>query len=489
MTEYLIGLDIGTTNIKGSLYDEKGNFIDSSSYGYESYSQKQNFHEQNPEDWYALSVKILKDICKNTLIKTNLKAISLSTQGGTFVLLDKKYKPLDRAITWLDRRGFELFETTKQLQKQNIRFYTKTGWRLDSCFGFMPIYWTKIKKPDVFSKIHRIMFVNDYLALRFTGNAVMDPSNASITLLYNVLENKWDNEILDMLGLSEKNFSEIKRSGTIVGGLKEDIKKEIGLFGDVIVVNGAHDQYCSALGAGIVNANQLLLTTGTAWVLFKLLENPLFDEKQFFAVGRNILEKKFGLIYTIPSAGAAIKWFSKNIMCLKSDMDLINRINDNAKEFLSIKNNIIFYPYLTGAFGPEFNPLKKASINNIEIGHTYMDIIKSIFEGVCFQAKKIISELEKKNITFNQIKMVGGGSKSKVWPNILADIINKNILIPTNQEDDLTTKGAAIIAGIGAGIFDSFEDGCKIIKTVYKKITPGEINKNFYKLKYSDFLQ
>ncbi len=486
--KYVIGIDIGTTNIKGSLYDSEGSFMDSRSYPYESFCPQKEYHEQDPQDWVHYSVQILKELCKDGKTKEGIDAVSFSTQGGTVVITDKAGRPLRRAMTWLDRRGLALFEDSQDLQAANVRFYLKTGWRLDSCMGFMPLYWLRKNDPVLFSKIHKVMYVNDYLLYKLCGNAAMDPSNASISMFYNVPNGIWDADILKMAGLSKDHFSPVQDSGKVVGLLSESVKKEIGIQKDVLLVNGGHDQYCAAIGAGIINEDEMLLSTGTAWVLFKLLNEAALNEKNFFAIGRNIIDNKFGLICSIPAAGASIKWFAKNIMRLKSDMVLVDEINADPKKILDLKNNILFYPYLTGSHGPDFDPDRKASFKNMQIGHNYLDMAKAIYEGICFQLKKIMIEMEKNDIHFREIKMVGGGAKSRIWPDILADITNKDILIPIDQKDDFTTKGAAIIAGFGAKIFSSFEDGIKKTRVRYKVVTPNKKNKDFYDKKFAEFL-
>jgi xylulokinase len=226
MKRYIAGIDVGTTNIKGSLYDDEGKFIISVSSKYDSFSPCKNYHEQNPEDWFYETIKILKKLASSLKDKKALKAISFSTQGGTLVLTDKNMKPLCNAITWLDRRGVEVINSLKGFSDLNIIFYKKTGWRLDSCIGFLPLYWLKKNKPDLFLKIHKVMYVNDYLLYRLCGNALMDPSNASISLFYNVIQGKWDQDILEMAGFVEGNFSNIKESGSLAGYLKEDLKKK-----------------------------------------------------------------------------------------------------------------------------------------------------------------------------------------------------------------------------------------------------------------------
>lgn len=492
-TKYIIGIDIGTTNIKGSLYSSDGDLVASYSISYESYTPKENYHEQNPDDWVNGLMEVLEKLLINNNVKENLEAISLSTQGGTVIPVDKDFKPLIRAITWLDRRSAETLKNNKKLLAKNIEFYNRTGWRLDTNISFMPLYWLKENRREVFDKIHRVMYVNDYVLKKITGSSYQDPSNSSITLFYNITTGKWDKGILALLGFNENNFSEVKNPGEFVGYLDEKICKKLDIKSKVKVINGSHDQFCAGLGAGILDESEILLATGTAWVVFKMLNKPLLDTKRFFAIERFIVKKndvkdKFGLIYSIPAAGASLKWFATNVMSLDSEDKLFKVIDKNADKLIEIRNNIIFYPYLTGAYGPDFDTERKAAFLNIEIGHDYLDLIKAIMEGIGFQLKKILTVLAEKGIKPQSIKMTGGGAKSKIWPQIIADITNLNILVPENKDEDFASKGAAIIAGYGAKIFSSLEEGYNKLKSEFKVIRPNIENAEFYENKFKIFL-
>ncbi|MBN2073354.1 MAG: hypothetical protein JW770_05360 [Actinobacteria bacterium] len=484
VSKFIAGIDIGTTNIKGSLYSSDGELLDRASYEYKSFSPEKNFHEQNPGDWINGLKYVLKSICKTSAIRENFMAMSISTQGGTVVPVDKDFNPLCNAITWLDRRGEEIYEKEQELREKNIDFYMKTGWRLDTHVSFMPLFWLKENKKNVFKNIHKVLYVNDFLIHKLTGNNYQDPSNASITLFYNVKEGKWDKEILKLIGLGEKHFSQIRESGEIAGFLNSEISGEIGFGNKVAVVNGGHDQYCSAVGAGIFDCSEILLATGTAWVVFKMTDEPLMDKEHFFAAGRNIIKGKYGLIYTIPAAGASINWLALNVMNLGSEKELFELVDKNAGDFNNIKNNIIFHPYLTGNFGPGFNISQKASFLNLEIGHNYTDLMKAIMEGVAFQLKKILAVFKEKGIDVNRIKMVGGGTKSRVWPGLISDVTGKEILISKDRNDDYATKGAAIIAGYGVGIFKSPEYGFKKMRTQFDIIKPKKNDLDYYGKKY-----
>lgn len=236
-TKYIIGIDIGTTNIKGSLYSSDGDFISSYSVAYESYCPKESYHEQNPDDWVSGFLEVLGKLLINNRVKENLKAISLSTQGGTVIPVDKDFKPLCRAITWLDRRAAETLKKDKKLLVKNTEFYCKTGWRLDTNISFMPLWWLRENKKEVFNKIHKVLYVNDYVLKKITGNNYQDPSNSSITLFYNVKAGRWDKEILGLLGFGEGKFSQVKNPGEFVGYLNENICRKLGIKSRVKVIN------------------------------------------------------------------------------------------------------------------------------------------------------------------------------------------------------------------------------------------------------------
>lgn len=482
---YFAGIDIGTTNIKGALYCADGKLIANSILDYPSYTPEKNRHEQDPQDWVSGFIEVLGQLCEKGSVTSGLESLSLSTQGGTAVVVDKDYEPLYPAMTWLDRRGDKILDTDSKLADKDTWFYQKTGWRLGCNMSFMPIYWLKVNRPDIFIKIHKVLFVNDYVLKKITGNNVQDPSNASITLFYNVADGRWDDEILEIMGLEQKDFSDTYRSGKLVGYLDEGICRRVGITTKVKVINGGHDQYCASIGAGIFSDREMMIATGTAWVFFKLLEKPLFDNKRLFAIGRNIIEGKFGLIYSIPCAGASLRWYASNILGIE-ESELIAIIDKNSQDILKNKNSILFYPYLTGNFGPDSDIGKKASILNLELGHDRMDILKAIMEGVAFQLNRILEVLAEKNINGDRIKMVGGAAKSTIWPRILSDITGMDIMLPNDTDVDLTTRGAAILAGLGAGIFSTIEHGFDVLDTGFRVVKPSKML-DFYRDKYREF--
>ncbi|MFC2159682.1 FGGY family carbohydrate kinase [Actinomycetota bacterium] len=484
---YVVGIDIGTTNIKGALYSTRGEFLEKDSVSYESHTPQNGYHEQDPEDWVRGFNLILEKLLKYPKAKERLRSITLSNQGGTVIPVDKDYRPLGRAMTWLDSRGAELFETDGFLKSKNLKFYKKTGWRLDSHISFGPLYWMKKKKRSEFKKIHKILFVNDYVLKRISGNNVQDPSNASMSLFYNIIKGKWDKEILDYIGLSADNFSEVRKSGEPIGTLSAPIVERLGIKNKVLIINGGHDQYCSSIGVGLFEQDQILLSTGTAWVVFKMLDDPIFDSENFFAIGRNILKDKYGLLYSLPASGGSINWFAKNLMNFKNEERLFAIISANEGKLRTIKNRILFYPYLAGNFDPGYDQITKATFYNIDISNSYLDLIKAIMEGIAFHIKNVFLCLKNKGAETRSIKMVGGGVKNNLWPQIAADILNIEVLVPKKTEEDFAVKGAAILANHGLDPGITIRENYDLFKSGFNIIRPIKENSDFYLDKYMDF--
>jgi xylulokinase len=484
---FIIGIDIGTTNIKGSLYSTRGEFLEKDSVSYESYTPQIGYHEQDPEDWVRGFNLILERLLKYPKAKERLRAIALSNQGGTVIPVDRDYMPIGRAMTWLDSRGAELFEKDDFLKSKNIEFYRKTGWRLDSHISFGPLYWMKKYKEHEFKKIHKILFVNDYVLKKISGVSVQDPSNASISLLYNIIKGKWDIDILNYLGLSADNLSEVRGSGEVVGTLNDSITKKLGINNKVLVINGGHDQYCSSIGVGIFQQDQILLSTGTAWVVFKMLDDPIFDIENFFAIGRSILKGKYGLLYSLPASGGSINWFAKNLMDLKNEEKLFKIISENEEKLRTIKNRILFYPYLAGNFDPGYSLDIKATFYNIDISNSYLDLIKAIMEGVTFHIKNVFLSIKNKGVETRSIKMVGGGVKNNLWSQIVADILNIEVSVPKNTKEDFAVKGAAMLADHGLNPNNTIKESYNRFKSEFNTIKPIKENSDFYLEKYNDF--
>ena len=285
---YVLAVDIGTTGTKAMIVDHKGSMIATAYEGYSLITPGDGYVEQNAEDWWnaflSTSIKCIQAIDD----KQNIQAISMSTQGGSLVPVDKENKPLCNAIVWMDSRGDRIRDDMLRL-KEDQWFYSKSGWKLLSGLNAVKIQWLRLKQPEIFQKTYKFLTTLDYINMKLTGRYVIDPTNAGITNLMNLADKTWDKDILDFLDISSDRLPEVLPSGGVIGTITKSASELLGLDVNTLLINGGHDQYCSAVGAGAINEGDMILSTGTAWVALAISEKLFFDQVNNVSIGAHII--------------------------------------------------------------------------------------------------------------------------------------------------------------------------------------------------------
>ncbi len=440
--DLFIGLDVGTTGVKGLLVDEKGRIMGSWNEPLELITPRSGWNEQNPMDWWKNVVVVLKRLSeKATEIGGKVRAVSTSGQMHSLVPLDEKGDVLRNAILWNDQR------THKECEMITERFgeeylIKSVGNPVLTGFTLPKILWLKRNEPEIFEKTKKILLPKDFINFMMTGKIVTEPSDASGTVAYGI-DGKWKDEILKELGIPPGIFPEVIPSNEVIGKLKKEVAKETGLSEDVLVVPGGADNACSALGVGVTLSGRVMISLGTSGTVLAptLGEEP--DPKGrvhfFFHVLRGV-RYHMGVML---SATHSLNWFKERFL-----RESYGEINEMVSKSPVGSNGVIFLPYLNGERTPHRDPFARGVFFGISSFNSKEDIVRSIFEGVAFGIKDSFDILKDDlKVKIEDVRITGGGSKSDIWVKITADVLGHNLKRPHVNEG--AAYGASMLAFSG----------------------------------------
>ena len=447
MTRCLIGIDVGTTGTKSLLVSERGEILGHAYQGYALSAPRLSRHEQDAEDWWRALVKTVRALLPHVDDSRQVTAISLSTQGGTLVPADRDLRPLRPAIVWSDTRC-EAERQAFAAQFGEEYLYEKSGWHLSRGLNALQIAWIKRNEPDVFNQAVWFLSVHDYLSLKLTGIAAVDMSNAGINQLADIREGTYDQDILRYLGIKASVLPRIVPSGAPIGELTDEAARELGLAQPVLLVSGAHDQYAGLLGAGVTQASEILIGSGTAWVVTALADQPDFSTG--FSQSRSAVPDKWGMLVALSTGGSSLDWLLKNILAGNGSSPADYGLLEQAAKRAPGAGGLMFFPSFNGAFFPVADAESKASFVGLDLSHDRVDMVRAVMEGIACHIAWILEKFREK-VGEGTLKLSGGASKSKPWCQMVADMTNQDLRIPTVK--DLPCLGAAILAGVGSGVF------------------------------------
>lgn len=475
---YYLGIDLGTSSVKVLAINDKHEIVGDASREYPVYFPQDKWAEQNPSDWWEQTVEAIKElVVKCDIPKDGVSAISFSGQMHGLVALDEANEVLLPAILWCDNRTEEeCDDITKHFGSQKLSDIV--GNKALTGFTAPKILWVKKNHPDVYARIKHIMLPKDYVSFKLTGNYSTDVSDASGMLLLDVEKRTWSKEMLEFLELDETVLPELYESYEVTGTVTDAVKAELGLEGEILVTGGAGDQAAGAVGTGTVKEGIVSVTLGTSGVVFAAHETYAVD-----AAGNRLhafchANGKYHSMGVMLSAANCLKWWVETINKGVSFEELL----EEAAQVEPGSNKLIFLPYLMGERTPYADADAKGSFigmtMNTERGH----MTRAVLEGVAFGLMDSLEILRDLKIPIDEVRVIGGGAKSPLWKQILADIFNVTIQeINTNQGGGL---GAAILAATGAGHYGSVSEGCDKLISVTNHVEPIQENVEKYKKVY-----
>lgn len=418
---YFIGVDIGTSSLKVLLGNTLGEVLGAENSCYPVDSYNENYSEQDPQLWIEAFNKSLKKLLnKHSYLKNEDLIISFTGQMHTLVLIDSKGNPLRPAILWNDGRTDE---EVKILNKEYLDHLinTEKNIPLDG-FTLPKLLWVKINEPNIWKNVYKFMMPKDYLIYYLTGNIYTEQSDASGTIMYDIIKKRWDSILLRDLDINENICPEVLTSFDKAGELKKSIKSRFELTGNIQIIMGGADNACGAFGSIDDKENQALISVGTSGVVLyydtkKNLEN-IGKYHYFNSIDENY-NYKMGVTL---SAGYSLNWF-KNILLPESTYEDFTKL---AEESYIGSNDLQFHPYLFGERSPFFNPSMSGAFKNIKSYHTRNDFVRSVMEGITFSLKHVYENMID---NYEVFRVIGGITKNNFWLQMFSDIFDSKIQI------------------------------------------------------------
>ncbi|MDR2504676.1 MAG: xylulokinase [Oscillospiraceae bacterium] len=485
--KYILGLDLGTSGTKTVLFDETGRALASASREYPLYQPQNGWAEQDPYDWRDAAYETISAVLEKSGVNPDdVVSLGMSGQMHGLVLLGEDGVPLRSSIIWADQRTQkECDEITEIIGKERIIEITAnpalTG------FTASKIRWVQNNQPDIWNKVRHILLPKDYLRYELTGDFATEVSDASGMQILDVPNRRWSAEMLDKLSIPEAYLGKVFESPEVTGHISAKAAKLTGLSQKTLVVGGAGDNAAAAVGTGVVEDGRAFATVGTSGVVFAHTDNISIDPKGRVHTFCCAVPGAWHVMGVIQAAGLSLRWLRDEVCteeaaeAKRTGEDAYNIMSREAAESPIGANRLIFTPYLMGERTPHLDADCRGGFVGLSAMHKRADLVRSVMEGVTYAMNDSVEILKGMGVSLSEVLAVGGGAKSAFWRQMMADVFGCEIT--TLEGGEGAALGAAILAGVGAGLFPSVQSACeKMINKAGATLPDAERHEEYAKV-------
>ncbi len=487
--EYLLGIDIGTSGTKTVLFDTEGGVAASKTIEYPMQQPQNGWAEQNPNDWWnAVCGGIRAVLEKSGADAKAIRGIGLSGQMHSLVMLDENNQVLRPAILWCDQRtAAECEEIYQRVGKE--RYIEITANPALTGFTAGKILWVRNHEPEIYAKCRHILLAKDYIRLRLCGVYATEVSDASGMGLLDVPHRCWSQEVLEKLEIAPELLAKVYESPEVTGTITPEAAEQTGLAAGTPVVGGAGDNAAAAVGTGVVEDGKAFATIGTSGVVFAHTSKLSVDPKGRVHTFCCAVPGAWHVMGVTLAAGQSLKWYRDQFcgvdcqQAAEQGVDPYFLLDKEAEKVPIGSNRLIYLPYLMGERTPHLDPDCRGAFIGLSGMHTRYDLLRAVMEGVTFSLRDCAEILKEMQVRPTQILACGGGGTSPLWRQMLADVLGCEVATTVSKEGP--ALGVAILAGVGAGVYASVEEGCRKLIGVNAPQAPIAENMDKYEAFYA----
>ena len=508
-TKYAISYDIGTTGVKTCIFSigEKIELISGSSSGYNLYVLDGGGAEQDPGEWWYAMCRTTRDVLADSGVKPeSISGISFCSQMQGLVLVDKNGEPVRRAMSYMDQRAGKQLEKGMayglQIAGANIVKLLKslaiTGAVAASVKDPVWKYkWVEENEPDNFKRVHKWLDVKEFLICKMTGEFIMTPDSAFATMLYDIRNGRqgWSKTICNMLGVNMAHLPEVKECTDKVGTLTEKAASELGLAPGTAVFGGGGDASLIGVASGAVMPGETHLYWGTSGWAGTVVEKSIVDANAMIAAIVGADKGRFNYFAELETAGKCYEWAKSNIVSDRlglyssheTALDAFDCMGNAADSVPAGSGGVIFAPWLHGNRCPFEDPNARGMFFNLNLETSKAQLVRAVIEGVAYHLRWFVETQDKKITTSDTVRFAGGGAKSDVVCQILADCLGRRVEVPS-QPHNAGAAGAAVVTAVGLGVVKNIESAKPLIK-IEKTFEPDMKNHEIYNKYYSAYIK
>lgn len=486
----LIGIDLGTTGLKVSLWEETGRLLGAEYCEYPILSPQPGFAEQDPRAWWDGFISACRALAGRFPAEIGAVAgIGICGQMHTQVYLDEHDQVLRPAITWMDQRASAVVERINADPDAKALVLAETHNLATTTYTAPQVKWVQENQPEVWGRTRRLLVAKDYIKYRLTGRAVTDYAEATGTLLFDVVKRRWSDEMFRLFDIPADYLPEALPSDEIIGRVTPKAALLTGLKAGTPVANGSADCSAAALGAGMVRPGQVTLIIGTAGVVAVCSDRPLEDQHHRTLCWHYALRDHWILLGITQTAGESLHWFKNAFEAgvqVAPSGDIFAQYSQEAEKVPDGAGGLVFLPYLNGERTPYWDPNARGVFYGINLATEKAHFIKAIMEGVSFALRNNIETIESLGLHIDEIRAVGGGLKSPAWLQALGKITRKPVA--TISVPDTANLGNILVCGKALGIYADYQQAVERMVTIDRRVS-YEAPTPVYEKQYEIFLE
>ncbi len=462
----LLGIDLGTTGVKAALFAaDDGRVLSWAFVDYPLSHPHPGWAEQNPEEWWQATLTAIRlcltDGVGGEISPSNVRGVGLSGQMHGVVLLDEQSMVLRPCIIWADQRSeAQCRWMTERVGAERLIDYVSNP-ALPG-FSAPKALWVRDNEPDIFARARTLLLPKDYIRFRLTGKLAMEISDAAGTCLLDVKHGVWSREVLEAIEFDPALLPPVVPADTICGSTTEEVEQLTGLLAGTPVAGGGADNACGAVGNGVVRPGLALVSIGTSGVVLAYTDTSQVDRSGPIPrvhTFNHAVPRAWYLMGVTQGAGLSLRWVRDNIGLPEralehwTGLDAYALLTKEAEGVPAGSDGLLFLPYLQGERTPHLDAYARGGWIGLTASHDRRHLVRSVLDGVAFSLKDCFTIIEEQGLTLEQVRATGGGAKSPLWRQIIADVLGVELVTTNAQEGP--AFGAALLAGVASGIYSS----------------------------------